>query len=293
MNTMKILLVEDAKDQQHIFEDVVNVFNENHNLNVELDIATDTPSALEKIDNSYDGVIIDMRLGNDHQGGNEVVRRLHDLSISVPVIFVTAYLDLVVEDPLIIKKRSRGVDTYESDLLLFKEWHSAELVTKETAQTYTALIRESEGWWIGWILEVRGVTCQERTRSELLDTLQITLREVLEFDPPEASRRTESEVEKIKVSDLLESGVQEASSSTESEFEEVKIAICWTESESDQKQASTTGKNLIAQRLIKAMEEPPYLTDEDIEALHQSIEAGKIPIKFDSPFEPDEPEKNE
>ena len=65
----------------------------------------------------------------------------------------------------------------------------------------------------------------------------------------------------------------------------------WAESESEQKQEPITGKNPIAQRLIEAMEKPPYLTDEDIEALHQSIEAGKIPIKFDSPFEPDEHKK--
>ena len=50
-------------------------------------------------------------------------------------------------------------------------------------------------------------------------------------------------------------------------------------------------ENPIAQRLIKAMENTPHLTDEDIEALHQSIEEGKIPIKFDSPFEPNEREK--
>ena len=53
-------------------------------------------------------------------------------------------------------------------------------------QIYTALIRQSEGWWIGWIQEVRGVTCQERTRNELLDTLQITLREILEDETPES-----------------------------------------------------------------------------------------------------------
>ena len=51
------------------------------------------------------------------------------------------------------------------------------------------------------------------------------------------------------------------------------------------------GKNAAAQRLIKAMERPPHLTDEDIEALNQSIKEGKIPIKFDSPFESDEREK--
>ena len=179
---MKILLVEDARDQQQIFIDVVDVFNEKYDLTVETDIAEDTSCALDKIDDSYDGVIIDMRLGNDHEGGNEIVRQLDNLSIKVPVIFVTAYLDLVEEHPLIIKKRSRDAESYESDLQLFQKIYNAELAPKEEAQTYTALIRQSEGWWIGWIQEVRGVTCQERTKSELLDTLQITLREILEFD---------------------------------------------------------------------------------------------------------------
>ncbi|MCE2400310.1 DUF4926 domain-containing protein [Candidatus Poribacteria bacterium] len=48
-----------------------------------------------------------------------------------------------------------------------------------------------------------------------------------------------------------------------------------------------TKANATAQRLIKAMEKPPHLTDEDIEALNQSIKEGEIPIKFDSPFELD------
>ena len=102
---------------------------------------------------------------------------------------------------------------------------SRELIPEEATQTYTALIRKSEGWWIGWILEVRGVICQERTRSELLDTLQITLREILEYETPEVSLRTESEAEEIKASDILEFGDQEALHQTESGFEEVKIAV--------------------------------------------------------------------
>ena len=64
-------------------------------------------------------------------------------------------------------------------------------------------------------------------------------------------------------------------------------------SESEQKQEPTTRKNPAAQRLIKAMEKPPHLTDEDIDALNQSIKEGKIPIKFDSLFESDEHENNE
>lgn len=30
---------------------------------------------------------------------------------------------------------------------------------------YTALIKRSGDWWIGWIEEVPGVNCQERTRG--------------------------------------------------------------------------------------------------------------------------------
>lgn len=62
---------------------------------------------------------------------------------------------------------------------------------------------------------------------------------------------------------------------------------------SKQRQESERRKNPAAQRLIKAMEKPPHLTDGDIEALNQSIEEGKMPIKFDSPFESDERENNE
>ena len=52
-----------------------------------------------------------------------------------------------------------------------------------------------------------------------------------------------------------------------------------------------TGKNPIAQRIIKAMEQPPYVTHEDVEELRQVIKEAKQPTRFESPFEPDEREK--
>jgi predicted RNase H-like HicB family nuclease len=48
-------------------------------------------------------------------------------------------------------------------------------------ETYTAVVKESGGWWIGWIEEVPGVNCQEATREELLKSLRVTLREALEL----------------------------------------------------------------------------------------------------------------
>ena len=49
-------------------------------------------------------------------------------------------------------------------------------------QNYTAVIQYSDGWWIGWMQEIPGVNCQERTRDELLATLEITLRETIAYN---------------------------------------------------------------------------------------------------------------
>ena len=51
---------------------------------------------------------------------------------------------------------------------------------------YTAIIKQDNDWWIGWIEEVPGVNCQEKTREKLLDSLRVTLQEALEFNRKEA-----------------------------------------------------------------------------------------------------------
>ncbi len=51
---------------------------------------------------------------------------------------------------------------------------------------YTAIIKNIEGWWVGWIEEIPGVNCQEKTKIELLESLKITLKEALEFNREDA-----------------------------------------------------------------------------------------------------------
>ena len=53
-------------------------------------------------------------------------------------------------------------------------------------QTFTAVVKQQGDCWIGWIEEVPGVNCQENTREELLESLRITLAEVLEFNRQDA-----------------------------------------------------------------------------------------------------------
>jgi predicted RNase H-like HicB family nuclease len=53
-------------------------------------------------------------------------------------------------------------------------------------ETYTAVIKQENHWWIGWVEEIPGVNCQERTKEELLETLKVTLREALELNRRDA-----------------------------------------------------------------------------------------------------------
>ena len=51
---------------------------------------------------------------------------------------------------------------------------------------YTAVIKKDDDWWIGWIEEIPGVNCQEKTKEELVESLKITLKEAIEFNKSDA-----------------------------------------------------------------------------------------------------------
>jgi len=51
---------------------------------------------------------------------------------------------------------------------------------------YTAIGKESAGWWIGWIEEVPGVNCQEASREALFESLRETLADALALNRADA-----------------------------------------------------------------------------------------------------------
>lgn len=53
-------------------------------------------------------------------------------------------------------------------------------------QTYTAVIRKDESWWIGWVEEIAGANTQGKTRAELLKNLRSALREAIALNREEA-----------------------------------------------------------------------------------------------------------
>lgn len=65
--------------------------------------------------------------------------------------------------------------------------------------SYTAAIRQSDDWWIGWIEEVPGVNAQEKTREELVESLSECLGEALEMNRADAREAVGEGFEEVAI----------------------------------------------------------------------------------------------
>lgn len=64
---------------------------------------------------------------------------------------------------------------------------------------YTAIVKREGNWWIGWIEEVPGVNCQERTREQLMESLKVTLKEALQFNRQDALTAAGTDFQEEKI----------------------------------------------------------------------------------------------
>ena len=67
------------------------------------------------------------------------------------------------------------------------------------SQTYTAVVKQDGEWWIGWVEEVPGVNCQERTRDGLLESLRVTLSEALDMNRADAKQAAGKGYEELTI----------------------------------------------------------------------------------------------
>ena len=49
---------------------------------------------------------------------------------------------------------------------------------------YRAIIKKSDGWWIGWLVDLPGVNAQEKTRQNLLESLKAGAIDMLLTEVP-------------------------------------------------------------------------------------------------------------
>lgn len=46
---------------------------------------------------------------------------------------------------------------------------------------YTAIITKDEDWWLGWVEEIPGANAQEKTKEELIISLQEAVKDIIEL----------------------------------------------------------------------------------------------------------------
>ena len=122
MNNMRLILIDDDDQEVCSCTGAVQDFNEDHQCDIQLETCKTIQSALKALESSYfDGAIIDMRLGNSGNEGNQALDVIRQHLKRIPVAIYTATPDVadVTAIPLIgLFKKADA--TYEQ--LISKFW---------------------------------------------------------------------------------------------------------------------------------------------------------------------------
>lgn len=86
--SLKLLIVEDNEQDLDVCKDTCNRYKSEKNRNIELIECRTLEEACCKVNNSFDGVIIDLKLGAEGNEGNKVIQKIHS-QYRIPVAVLT------------------------------------------------------------------------------------------------------------------------------------------------------------------------------------------------------------
>jgi predicted RNase H-like HicB family nuclease len=86
---------------------------------------------------------------------------------------------------------------------------SVEIVDPVYEEPYTANITKKSNGWRGWIPDIPEVKCEAKTRSQLLKTLAIKLREVLASREEAWDKQLEADIKSGKLESLREEALED------------------------------------------------------------------------------------
>ena len=112
---MKILLIEDEQSEIDIFQKIVKIWNkQNLQQKITCEQAKDLSEAESKLDNSFDGAIVDIKLGNDKNAGNQITKKIHETLMRIPIVVYTGFPEFVNrKNPAILAVITRAEKTYK------------------------------------------------------------------------------------------------------------------------------------------------------------------------------------
>jgi CheY-like chemotaxis protein len=98
MSDFKLLLVEDDEEAIRLCQVCVVDFEKERNCSIKLYVCKSGSEAFEVLDNTFDGAIIDLRLAEQGDEGNQVVSRIEESHFRIPVAILTGTPDAADSD---------------------------------------------------------------------------------------------------------------------------------------------------------------------------------------------------
>ena len=89
MSEMRILIVEDNEKDLRSFRNSVKVYKDKKQQTIDTVECKTLKDALEKLDNSFDGAIIDLKLADEGNEGNKVVEKIVESFFRIPIVIFT------------------------------------------------------------------------------------------------------------------------------------------------------------------------------------------------------------
>ena len=90
MNTLRLLIVEDVEQELESFRDDLEDYIREKERDIDLVECKTLEDALDKLDNSFDGAIIDLKLANHRTNeGNQVVEKIRESFFRIPIAIFT------------------------------------------------------------------------------------------------------------------------------------------------------------------------------------------------------------
>jgi len=89
MRPFNLLLVEDDAGEINTFKDTLERYQDEHTIEINLVVATTSKESLEKLNDSFDGIILDLKLNRDDDAGNRILDVILN-KFRIPVVVYTA-----------------------------------------------------------------------------------------------------------------------------------------------------------------------------------------------------------
>ena len=108
MSALRLLIVEDNEKELTSCRDTIDRYKDETGRKVDLVECKNVEEALKTLDNSFDGAIIDLKLGNQGDEGNQVIHKIEEFQFRIPVFILTGTPDPVNPNSTYIELFKKG-----------------------------------------------------------------------------------------------------------------------------------------------------------------------------------------